>query len=432
MPICSLAALLGLSLFLPSVAKADNDSIQGCFTVGLTISDVSASNMGYHDATISWKTNDDATSQVFYDTEFHEDVADYAYHTDEDATLVAQHSIRLTRLSSSTTYHCRVRSRIPGTDFTAISNDHHFATRTPSPGPGPGPGPSNYYTKVNMLDETSRWRSSYSGKLLETVNITSSEGEIAVYIPKNTFCLDEKGKRLKELAIKVEQEIPELSEDYLLLSKAYKFSPGGATFDPYLKLTLAYEEDDISEGVTHGDLYIAYYNTDWVVPDSISDIERNRVSTYVTHLTLFAIVAKSPPPAPAEFIVSNLAISHAKINPGDEVTVTIDVENIGGMEGTYTISLLINNVLEETKRVILAPKALKTVSFAVIKDKPGIYSVDLNNLTGSFEVMEVTAPPAAPVVSWAVLGIIIGAILIIIAAIASVILLRRRRAVRSS
>jgi len=433
---CYLAALLSLSLFLPTLAKAESDSIQGGFTVAITISDVSASKIGYYSATISWKTNCDATSQVFYDTEFHEDVADYAYHTDEDATLVAQHSIRLTGLSSSTTYHYRVRSRIPGTNFDAISPDHHFATRTPSP--GPGPGPSNYYTKVNMLGETSKWRISYSGKLLKAVNITSGDGKIAIYIPKNTFCLDEKGKRLKELAIRVEEESPELPVDYLLLSKAYNFSPGGTTFDPYLRLTLAYEDNDIPEEVTGGDLYIAYYNTDWVLPDDISDIERNRISTDVTHLTLFAIIAKSPPPTPAEFIVSNLAISQAKVNHGDEVNITIDVENVGGMEGSYTISLLINNVLEETKRVILAPETLKTVSFAVIKDKPGIYSVDVNSLTRSFEVIEVievievTAPSAVPMVSWAVLGKIIGGILIIVAVIVSAILVRRRRALKSS
>ena len=412
------------------MARADGDSIQGSFTVGLTISDVSASNIGYHDATISWKTNDDATSEVFYDTEFHEDAADYAYHTDEDATLVAQHSIRLTGLSSSTTYHCRVRSRIPGTDFTAISDDYQFATRASSP--GPGPGPSSYYATVNILGETSKWSISYSGNLLETVNITSSQGEIGMYIPRNTLCLDEKGKRLKELAIKVEEEIPEPSEDYVILGQAYDFGPAGATFDPYLKLTLAYKEDDISEVVTERDLCIAYYyNTDWVPINSIIDIERNGVSADVTHLALFAIMAKSPPPLPAEFIVSNLAIGDAKVKPGDEVTITIDVKNIGGMEGSYTMGLLINNVLEERKRVVLAPEAVTTVSFAVIKDKPGIYSVDVNSLTGSFEVMQVTAPPAAPVVSWAVLGIIIGAILIIIAAIVSVMLVRRRRALRS-
>jgi len=358
-------------------------------------------------------------------------VADYAYHTDEDAAFVAQHSIRLTGLSSSTTYHYRARSRILGTDFAAVSDDYDFATRTPSP-PGPGPGSSYYYTKVNMLDQTSKWRISYSGKLLKTVNISSNEGRVAIYIPKSTFCLDERGKRLKELAIKVEDEVPELPEDCLILSEAYNFGPGGATFDPYLKLTLAYEEEDMPEGVTEGDLYIAYYNNDWVPLDSIIDIERNRISADVTHFTLFAIMAKSPPPPPVEFIVSNLAISYDKVKPGDEVTVTIDVKNIGGMGGDYTISLLVNNVIEETKRVILAPNVLKTVSFNVIKDKPGFYFVDVNGLTRSFEVIEDTGTYAVPMVSWAVLGIIIGGALIIIAVIVSIILIRRRRALKSS
>jgi hypothetical protein len=335
----------------------------------------------------------------------------------------------LTGLSSSTTYHYRVRSGIPGSDSVVISDDYQFATRTPSP--GPGPGPSSYYAKVNILGETSKWSISYGGRLLKAVNIASNDGKIAIYIPRNTLCLDEKGKGLKELAIKVEEEVPGLSEDYLISSKAYDFSPGGATFNPYLKLTLTYEEEDIPEGLTEDDLYIAYYNTDWVPLDSITDTERNRISADVTHLTLFAIMAKSPPPLPAEFIVSNLALSHAKVNPGDEVTITIDVKNIGGMEGSYTVSLLINNVLEETKRLILAPEALKTVSFAVIKDEPGIYSVDVNSLTRSFEVMEVTAPPAAPVVTWAVLGIVIGVILSVIAVIVSVMSVRRRRALRS-
>ena len=425
----SLAALLSLSLFSPSLARADSDSIQGSFTVGLVISDVSVSNISYHNAITSWKTNDGATSQVFYDTESHEDVADYAYHTDEDATLVVQHSIRLNGLSSSTTYHYRVRSRIPGPDSVAISDDHRFATRTHSS--GSSTGPSSYYAKVNILGETSKWSISYGGRLLNAVNIASNDGKIAIYIPRNTRCLDEKGKGLKELAIEVEEEVPEPSEDYLISGKAYRFSPGGATFDPYLKLTLAYEEEDMPEGLTEDDLYIAYCNTDWVLCDSIIDIERNRISADVTHFSLFAIMAKSPPPLPAEFAVSNLAIDQAKVKPGDEVTITIDVKNIGGMEGSYAISLLINNVLEETKRVILAPEALKTVSFAVIKDEPGIYSVDVDSLTRSFEVMEVTAPSAAPVVSWAVLGRVIGGALIIIAVILSVILVRRRRALRA-
>ena len=47
------------------------------------------------------------------------------------------------------------------------------------------------------------------------------------------------------------------------------------------------------------------------------------------------------------------------------------------------------------------------------------------------EKLEVTAPSAVPMVSWAVLGRIIGGVLIIIAVIVSIILIRRRRALRA-
>ena len=100
-------------------------------SVPLVTYEVSTSDIGYFTATISWKTNDNATSQVFYDTKFHEDIADYAYHTSEDITLVSEHSVTLTRLRPRTIYHFRVRSAIPGTEFIAISDDYTFTTLSP-------------------------------------------------------------------------------------------------------------------------------------------------------------------------------------------------------------------------------------------------------------------------------------------------------------
>jgi len=78
--------------------QADEDSAKVDLnaTVPLTISDVLASSIGYYGGTISWETNSDATSQVFYDTESHEDIADYANNTTEDTTLVTEHSMTLT------------------------------------------------------------------------------------------------------------------------------------------------------------------------------------------------------------------------------------------------------------------------------------------------------------------------------------------------
>ena len=37
-------------------------------------------------------------------------------------------------------------------------------------------------------------------------------------------------------------------------------------------------------------LYIAYYGKEWVPLDSTVDIEKNRVSANVPHLTIFAIL----------------------------------------------------------------------------------------------------------------------------------------------
>ena len=100
-------------------------------SVPLVTYEVSALDIGYFTATISWKTNDAATSQVFYDTRSHDDIADYRFETSEDTTLVSEHSVTLIRLRPRTTYHFRVRSAIPGTEFVAISDDYSFTTLSP-------------------------------------------------------------------------------------------------------------------------------------------------------------------------------------------------------------------------------------------------------------------------------------------------------------
>ncbi|GAI96018.1 unnamed protein product, partial [marine sediment metagenome] len=111
-------SLVLMALISPALqASAESDDVDLEATVPLTISDVSASSIGYYGATISWNTNGDATSQVFYDTTWHNTTAEYAYDTTEDTDLVTEHSVPLTGLSSGTTYHYRVRSAIPDTEF---------------------------------------------------------------------------------------------------------------------------------------------------------------------------------------------------------------------------------------------------------------------------------------------------------------------------
>jgi len=113
---------------MPVMVAAEGTSVTG--TVPLVIYDVNASAIGSDSATIVWKTNGGASSQVFYDTEFHENITDYASHTPDDTTPVITHSVPLTGLSPSITYHYRARSvaAVNGTAFIAISDDYNFTT----------------------------------------------------------------------------------------------------------------------------------------------------------------------------------------------------------------------------------------------------------------------------------------------------------------
>ena len=135
--VCSLVLgiLVLLQLPLPAVAQGE---VTGSFTVELVISNVSASDIGSYGATISWDTSDNATSQVFYDTQSHDSTAGYAYHSVADPALLTEHSVLLTGLSPSTTYHYRAKSvaTVNGTEFIAISDDYAFSTSPPPLPPG--------------------------------------------------------------------------------------------------------------------------------------------------------------------------------------------------------------------------------------------------------------------------------------------------------
>jgi hypothetical protein len=89
---------------------------------GPVISDVSANVTGETTATITWITDQPATSQVEYgltDT--------YGSATALDPTLLTGHSVDLTGLTAGTTYHYRARS-MDASDNETISTDYTFTT----------------------------------------------------------------------------------------------------------------------------------------------------------------------------------------------------------------------------------------------------------------------------------------------------------------
>ncbi|MBM4444747.1 MAG: hypothetical protein FJ020_05500 [Chloroflexi bacterium] len=86
------------------------------------ISAVTASGMTQTGATITWTTNEAATSQVEYGL-----TSQYGSATTLDATLATSHSVSLTGLTAGTTYHYRVKSK-DASNNEAVSADLTFAT----------------------------------------------------------------------------------------------------------------------------------------------------------------------------------------------------------------------------------------------------------------------------------------------------------------
>ena len=103
--------------------------------------------------------------------------------------------------------------------------------------------------------------------------------------------------------------------------------------------------------------------------------------------------APVPPRAPAAFQAAELSISPDKVDPGEKVTIRVEVTNIGGSIGSYTAELKINDVIEVTREIDLAPGTSQQLRFSVYKDIPGTYVITLGELTGNLEVIKPVPPP---------------------------------------
>jgi hypothetical protein len=110
----------------------DNKGGSACQALNLTVYDPAPIEISEiraiasHDtATVSWKTNREATSQVEYGK-----TESYGKQTTKDETLVKNHAQTFWGLDPLTTYHFRVKSTAPGT-ADVVSPDLTFTTDPP-------------------------------------------------------------------------------------------------------------------------------------------------------------------------------------------------------------------------------------------------------------------------------------------------------------
>ena len=121
-------------------------------------------------------------------------------------------------------------------------------------------------------------------------------------------------------------------------------------------------------------------------------MKRHIVIAVVAALIFALIIPTACAKKPAEFTVSDLAITPAEAEVWEEVTVTAKVENIGEVEGAYTATLKIDGVEAETKEVTLAGGTAETIAFTVIRDTGPSCDIEINGLTQTLIVREGVLP----------------------------------------
>jgi len=293
-------------------------------------------------------------------------------------------------LGYSKTYTASVSaSDLAGNPMAAYS--WSFTTRAAPYTPPPYTPPAAPTIDTDLFGTEGSFETDSDGKIQETIEATSADGNLTITIPKDTVALLE-GEPLSTLTAVVEPSPPDPPEDAHIIGLAYDFGPDGATFDPAITLEYTYDPDALPEDVAEEDLVVAYYDEatgEWVELDCVVDTENNTITASVAHFTTFAIIAVVPvvtPPAPAAFSVSSLSVLPAEVEPGETVTIAVLVANTGGEAGSYQVNLVINDLVEATKEVTVRAGLSKEVTFSVTKEEAGSYTVSVDGLSGSFTV----------------------------------------------
>jgi len=162
-----------------------------------------------------------------------------------------------------------------------------------------------------------------------------------------------------------------VEKDWLEQNSIHKWSVALHRYDPELNKWVALPTKRVAED----DDYIDY-------------------TAVITRFSTFAISGSEALPA-VDFETSNLVISPAEAESGEDITISVDVANNADSAGTYVATLWVDGTVEAGKDVYVEVGKTESASFIVTQLVEGSYEVRIDRLIGSFSVGE-AAPPEEP------------------------------------
>jgi hypothetical protein len=110
-----------------------------------------------------------------------------------------------------------------------------------------------------------------------------------------------------------------------------------------------------------------------------------------------AVFLVTVPQNPASFTVSDILVTPAAVDLGEQVTINALVKNNGDVPGTYLVTLKIDDIAVQTQEISIAGGGSKTVSFSLTADSAGQHEVSIGSLRAAYDVMSIPAPLSPPV-----------------------------------
>ncbi|MBE9513234.1 MAG: hypothetical protein IMY77_04205 [Chloroflexi bacterium] len=312
-------------------------------------------------------------------------------------------------------------------------------TTTGSRGPTGGGGGACYFL-IDMLGEITKIKVGCCGnKVLKDYEPSDPEDIHFLVIDDGTpvICGEHPGcGNYPEIVVmRPSEDPPPIPDDMAAVGQVYDFigykevyweDPDCpkcpmVTFGSPITVLLSYPTEELPEDATS--LFIAYYDTElgkWVksqgVPGRVAEV--GTAAGLVNHFSSLAVMATlppspsppsspepspppppPPPPPPAHFVAGGLTITPSQekigiwepftlmVRTAKSVTISTEIGNDGGQEGSYVADLKINGQTQDTKNITLRPGQSREVIFTVTENKPGHYVVQIGDLSGEFQTL---------------------------------------------
>ena len=294
---------------------------------------------------------------------------------------------------------------------------NYLLEELPSGGGGGGGGgggdwaPTYQWLEIDILGNVILVKVSSSGKLLDSYVATDPDNKHKLELNKGTKITCTSGRIPRRIEMKVREEAVSTPIDMEIIGPAFELTgytkdsvPCSVAFDQPAKLILSYNSSWLPQNTSS--VFVASYDADqdWkelkLAPGGAAEV--GEITALISHTSTFAILAKlepsslPPSPLPAHFVATDLSIvpSQEQIwesitfvtRTGGSVTITANMANDGGCEGTHIVELKINGEIVDTREVTIEAGQEQWVSFTLSGMDYGQHKVEVAGMSGEFTV----------------------------------------------